>query len=157
MNAHAPSPSINDLVKQHAYRSYEETEVFQEDIDAITDLTVQDPRGDGSDLVTLGGLLGGASTGISRGALRKGFERGYESRDEHFQNLDTAYGELVSHFSSNNELVLVYSQMIARIQARLAEVDAMSTVPVHIMQDLDQIIEEGTQRLTGELPISDLA
>lgn len=154
----ATSPSINDLVKRHAWRSYEETEQYQDDLDTIADLVVDTEDGEhGLMPVTLGHVHGGTASFIGRSALEVGFQRGYESRDEHFANLDNAYGELVSHFTDNNGVVLVYSQMIARIQARFNEADAMSTVPVHIMQDLDQIIHEGTLRITGALPISDLA
>lgn len=126
------SPSINDLVRVHAYRSYEESEGYPDDIERATRF-----------------VRISEAPHSARKVLELGFERGYTSRDEHFTNLDNAYGELLSNFSANNSLVLVYSQMIARIQHRLGEQDAIDRVPMHILADLDQIITEGTLELTA--------
>lgn len=146
------SPSINDVVRQHAYRSYEETETFQEDLDDVSTVVVgSEMTPEGPIGVTLGETIGGSASHVGREALKIGFERGYSSRDAHFDNLDVAYGELVANVSDLQGTLLVYSQIVAKVTERLAEQDAKQLIPLHILADLDQIVTEGMMMLTGAL------
>lgn len=118
--SHATSPSINDLVKQHAFRSYQEAQEFEDDA-----------------------ISAGISGHPVSEALALGFGRGYSSRDEHFQNLDNAYGELLSNSTSLRDGLSVYADFVVRLQNRMAKSD----VPDGLAADISQMIYDTAHAL----------
>jgi hypothetical protein len=117
------SPSINDLARGYAYEVYLGSDAHKADLAGSVD---------------------------EAALLKAGFTRGYSSRDDHFDNYDRAYNELVDVVSELQGYVLTYAQMADRIKERLDQEDSMSLVPFNIMTDLDQIILDAMVELTEE-------
>lgn len=148
-------PSISELARDYAYRTYEESsEAYEKDLSDIVTTVVSvehdEYDADKNVPVTFGEQVGPISAFVARKALERGFFRGYDAQQARVDAAEDAYVTSITKDLDRSNQLSIYAQIINAIENRLNEDDARQNIPLHIQADLSQIIFEGTLELTAE-------